>query len=500
MYERDKLPQAENPLYSPGPLKDDYSHMAIYTVDPKGMITYYNEKASELWGRSPNLNDPLETPFSGGLRLFSPDGMPLPHDQCPMAKAVKEQAVVRGEEICIEKPDGKRSNLLMNIDPLYDKEGNLSGAINVFYDITERLSREEIRGRLAAIVESSDDAIVSKTLDGTITSWNKGAERIFGWAAKEIIGKSIITIIPSERQKEEQYILDRISQGKRVESFETVRQKKDGKRINISVTISPVRNSMGKIIGASKIARDITLQQKARQQLKLYNEKLQELNQQKNGFLTIASHELKTPITIMKAHLELLERGLKGEKEVSRVREVVAGVDRLAALVSKMLDISKIESGELELHYSNFDLDSLITSLISRFHRSQGTNQIITGAPLGKIPVKADKQRMEQVIWNLLSNAVKFSDNGSKVVVKAGAENGKVRFSVQDFGPGISQKGLEKVFSRFSYAGPKAPASHGFGIGLYISKEIVALHQGKIWVDSEVGRGSTFHVEIPQKL
>jgi len=228
---------------------------AIYTTDHQGRITYFNEAAATLWGHRPDLG---ESEWCGSWKLFWPDGRVLPHDQCPMAVAVKEKRAVRGVEAVAERPDGTRVRFMPFPTPIYSKSGAFIGAVNMLVDITDRTHSEEAAQRLAAIVESSDDAIVSKDLNGVITSWNKGAERLFGYMAEEIIGKSITILIPPDHKNEEATILERIRSGQRVEHYETVRQRKHGSLIDISLTVSPIKNAAGKIIGASKIARDIS--------------------------------------------------------------------------------------------------------------------------------------------------------------------------------------------------------------------------------------------------
>ncbi|MGC2079657.1 MAG: PAS domain S-box protein [Xanthobacteraceae bacterium] len=230
---------------------------AVYICDRDGLVLRYNGRAAELWGRSPVLGDSDER-FCGSYRMFRPDGSPLAHYQCPMAVVLRTGVSVRQQEVHIERPDGSRGVALVDIEPVRDSDGNLVGAVNCFQDVTERKRTEEAALRLAAIVESSDDAIVGKNLDGIITSWNAGAERIFGYVAEEIIGKPITILIPSDYQKEEEAIIERIRRGQRVEHYETVRQRKHGSLIDVSLSISPVKNAQGKIIGASKVARDIT--------------------------------------------------------------------------------------------------------------------------------------------------------------------------------------------------------------------------------------------------
>ena len=233
---------------------------AIYTTDAAGRITFFNDAAAELWGCRPELG---KSTFCGSWKLYWPDGKPMAHDECPMAMALKTRKADRGDEAIAERPDGTRVPFLAYPTPLFDAFGNLIGAVNMLVDMSER---QLIEQRLVSIVESSDDAIVSKNLDGIIRSWNRGAERLFGYTASEIIGKSILTIIPTSHHAEEHDILSRIRSGERIEHYETVRRRKDGSLVDISLTVSPLRDPQGRIVGASKIARDITERKQAQMQ------------------------------------------------------------------------------------------------------------------------------------------------------------------------------------------------------------------------------------------
>ena len=247
--------------------------VAVYTTDAAGHITFYNEAAAQLWGVEPELG---KSEFCGSWKLYWPDGTPLPHHECPMALALKEQRPITGMEAIAERPDGTRVPFIPFPMPLFDASGTLIGGINTLVDISERHKAEqriresEARYRdIAAIVESSEDAVLTKDLDGIITSWNHGASRLFGYAADEVIGKPITILIPDERHDEEPTILTRIRRGERIDHYETVRRRKDGSRIDISLTVSPVRDPEGEIIGASKIARDIAERRRADEQQRL---------------------------------------------------------------------------------------------------------------------------------------------------------------------------------------------------------------------------------------
>jgi PAS domain S-box-containing protein len=229
--------------------------VAIYTTDADGRVTLFNEPAAELWGRQPEIGKQLGPDT---FKTFMPNGIEMPLDQSPMAITLKTGEVVGGQEIVIERPDGTRRNVLPYPTLIRDASGKITGAVNMLLDITERNLAHLVMQRFAAIVESSDDAIIGKDLNGVITSWNQGAERIFKYKSEEVVGKSITILIPPERQAEEGDILSRIRRGEQVKHFETIRRRKDGSLIDVSLTISPIKDSEEKILGASKIARDIT--------------------------------------------------------------------------------------------------------------------------------------------------------------------------------------------------------------------------------------------------
>lgn len=256
---------------------------ALYTTDAEGRITFYNEAAARLWGIRPELG---RDRFCGSWKLYWPDGTPLPHDECPMAIALKEKRTIAGMEAMAERPDGHRVPFLAFPTPLFDNAGELTGAVNLLVDITGRKIADETAQRLAAIVETSDDAILSKDLNGIITSWNNGAERLYGYKAHEAIGQPVTLLMPPDRQDEEPRILARIRQGERIDHYETVRQHKDGTLIDISLTVSPLRDGQGRIVGASKIARNITVRKQAEEQQRLL---LREMNHRVKNLFTLSS-------------------------------------------------------------------------------------------------------------------------------------------------------------------------------------------------------------------
>ena len=313
--------------------------VAVYTTDAQGRITYYNQAAEDLWGRRPKIGSDQ---WCGSWRLFWPDGRLLPHDECPMAVTLKEGHPVRGVEAIAERPDGTRVPFLPYPTPLRDATGQLVGAINLLVDLTERRRAEVESAQLAAVVASSDDAIISKTLEGRVTSWNEGASRIFGWEASEMIGQPILRIIPPELHDEEVEILARLRRGERIEHFDTVRLAKDGRRVDISLAVSPIRDNSGWVTGASKVARDVTERKESEKLQRLLVDELD--HRVKNTLATvqaIASHSLRRARNsedfvssftgrvqaLARAHHLLTERTWRGADVADLVREqVVLGV------------------------------------------------------------------------------------------------------------------------------------------------------------------------------
>ena len=266
----------------PAPL--DGLPAAVYMTDAEGWLTYFNEAAAELWGHKPELG---KSRWCGAWKLRSADGKPMPHSQCPMATAIKEGRAIKGGEAIVERPDGTLVPFLAFPSPVFDSAGKVTGAMSMLVEISKHKQDEELTYRLAAIVESSDDAIVSKNLNGIIVSWNCGAERLFGYSSADVIGKHISILMPPDRLHEEDTIIERIRRGDRMDHFDTIRRRKDGTLVPISLTVSPIRNASGVIIGASKIARDITERRDSENRIRML---MREVNHRvKNQFAVILS-------------------------------------------------------------------------------------------------------------------------------------------------------------------------------------------------------------------
>lgn len=341
---------------------------------------------------------------------------------------------------------------------------------------------------LAAIVESSDDAILSKDLSGVITSWNSSAEKLYGYKRNEIIGRKVRVLYPPEKQAEFVEILKIIKGGGRVEHFDTVRMRKDGTRVEVSVSVSPILGPNGRMIGASSIARDIT--------------ERKELDKRKDEFISVASHELKTPVTTIKAFNQVISSYLKDKNDPilrSYFEKMSDNVDRLVGLLNDLLDVSKIQSGKLELKMEKFDLDKLVKEIAFDLTNLDNSHKIIIKEGSGK-KITADRYRVGQVLINLISNAIKYSPRSDKVYVSVRDLKDGVRVGVRDYGIGISLKDQKRIFERFFQVDNKIRESFsGLGLGLYISNEIVRRHGGEIGVKSTKGVGSTFSFILPFK-
>ncbi|MDB5199797.1 MAG: Response sensor protein [Chitinophagaceae bacterium] len=465
------------------------SEDAIISKNLNGTITSWNPAAETIFGYT------AEEAVGKNISLIIPDE--LITEEHTIISKIKKGEKINHYETVRRKKDGTRFLAAITISPIKDNKENIIGASKIARDITALKSAEQKQAMLAAIIDSSDDAIVSKGLDGIIASWNHGAEKIFGYDQTEAIGKHISIIIPGDRLSEETEIINKIRKGERISHFETIRRTKDGREVNISLTVSPVKDKNGKVIGASKVARDITEKAEIEKQRQLFTERLQELNHYKDEFMAMASHELKTPLTVIKANLQILEHKMHGDTNIDFVNKTLNQVNRLTNLISDLLDVSKIQTGALELNRTNFDLTPFLEDVIENIQQTSTNHQLILNANNKKLMVRADRDRLEQVVINILTNAIKYSPNGKKVTIDTSIKNKEILISVTDHGIGIPEDDLDKVFTRFFRVRGLASTFSGSGIGLYISSEIIKRHGGSMWVESEIDKGSAFYFTIP---
>ncbi len=362
----------------------------------------------------------------------------------------------------------------------------------IFTDITTRKQAEEARLRLAAIVESSDDAIISKSLDGVVTSWNAAAERIFGYQAEEMIGQSILRLLPEDRHDEEAVILARLRQGGRVDHFETVRRSKDGRLLDVSVTISPLRNEQGTIIGASKIARDITAQKQMERELAQRTVELERLNAELQQFGYIVSHDLQEPLRTITSYVQLLAQRFHDKLDAETnefIAFAVEGAQRMRALITDLLAYTR--AGENTQEATLVDCGALLARVLGDLHLAiEDSAAEVTYNALPTAP--GDARQVGLVFQNLLSNALKFrSAAPPRIHIAARREGAQWVFSVRDNGIGLDPRHAERIFQVFQRLHTRREYA-GTGIGLAICKKIVEQHGGRLWVESEPGKGATF--------
>ncbi len=345
-----------------------------------------------------------------------------------------------------------------------------------------------------AIVDSSDDAIISKNLSGIVMSWNKGAERIFGYSAAEMIKQSITKILPADRLNEETQILTRMQRGERIDHFETQRQRKNGSLIEVSLTISPIRNAQGIIVGASKIARDITLQKAAL-------EELRRADQLKAEFLATLSHELRTPLNAILGWVQILKESANPDEYAEAVTIIDRNVRIQAQLIDDLLDMNRIEAGKVSLDIQQVDLAAIVSAGIESVRPTAMAKELRLTSAFSSVSgiVMADKDRLQQIIWNLLTNAIKFTPKGGRIHVLIKRVLSNVEISVIDNGQGIAPEFLGQVFERFRQADATSTRTHGgLGLGLSIVKSLTELHGGTVRVESEgIGQGATFSISLP---
>ena len=362
---------------------------------------------------------------------------------------------------------------------------------------------------LPAIIESADDAIISKTLQGIITSWNRSAERIFGYTAEEIIGKPVLLIIPPELQDEETLILSKIRAGDRVDHFETVRVRKDGRRVDISLTVSPIRTPDGQIIGASKIARDITDKKRAEHERQLLLKEAENArheaemaNRAKDNFLALLSHELRTPLHSMRGWLSMLSAGLLNEQQKVKALEVILrGIDSQNALVEDLLDVSRIVSGKMSIVHEKISLVAVLSNVIEQMGpmASEQDIQLSTDIDTSVDEIVGDSIRLQQIVANLVSNAIKYTPPGGRIDVTSKRDGESALIEVADTGVGIAPEMASRIFERFEQGDNSSRRSFGgLGLGLTIARHLTELHGGTISVDSKgEGKGATFSIRLP---
>ncbi len=481
---------------------------AIYTTDENGFLTHYNRAAVEFAGRVPKLGVDR---WCMTWKLFEADGTFLPHEQCPMAVALKEGRDIDGGEVIAERPDGTRRWFTPYPRVFRDAHGKITGGLNMLVDITARKEAEEPRALLAAIVDSSDEAIVSKDLNGVITSWNKGAERVFGYTAEETIGKSIRLIIPRDRQFEEDDILARLRRGESIDHFETVRVRKDGSPLDVSLTISPIRDSAGRIVGASKVARDISERKRAEERLRALKNTLEEQVRARTAELEVRNAE----VTSQSEELRELSARLMQVQDDERRRiarelhdsagQILTGLGLNLATVAKYApEDAPTVSGAIE-HSQELvaELTEEIRTMSYLLHppllEETGLADAILWYVQGlkersalavEVEIAADLPRLspaaELVIFRIVQESLTniHRHSGSRTArIRIALENASVVVEIQDEGHGIPAARLADIQTR------------GSGVGIRGMRERVRQLKGEMTIQSGPG-GTTVRVSF----
>jgi len=448
---------------------------AIISKDLDGMITSWNKAAGRIFGYRAD-----EMVGSSILKLI-PSHL---HGEEPEILSQLSQGIrIDHFETQRLRRDGTLVDVSLTISPIYGPDGTVTGVSKIARDMTLHRKAEVDGNRLAAIIASSDDAVISKDLNGMVTSWNASAARIFGYAPEEMIGQSILKIIPQERHPEEAHILSQLRQGIRIEHFETQRIKKDGSPIHVSLTISPIRNREGGVIGLSKIARDIT------------DKKL--LEKKKDEFVGLVSHELKTPLTTLKSYIQMASARSQDQHFVANaLSRADSQVKKMENMITDFLNISRFEDGHIRIERSVFDVVGLLRECIADAGMTSQRHRVLyEGAD--SFMVHSDREKISMVVTNLISNAQKYSPRGGDVKVSCQVQRQGVLIKISDQGIGISPKDRELMFRKFHrISSEQTRLIPGFGIGLYLVSTILELHGSAIGVVSEEGKGSTFSFSL----
>ncbi len=476
------------------------------TTDREGRVTGMNTVAEQLLGwsseqsRGQALWDVLEL-----------DGRPQElRERNPVDLAIEQGLTVYDpRHVVVVARDGHRYELELKAALTRSEDGRVRGLALVFRDITAAMRAEIESARLAAIIDSSNDAIIGKTLEGRITSWNRAAQRLFGYSAEEAIGQPIQLIIPPERESEEVSILAQVSRGSVMPPFDTQRRTRDGRLIDVSISISPIRDARGRIVGASKIARDIAPLKEAEQsrlvaqRLEAENRQIQEANRLKSQFLANMSHELRTPLNAVIGFADLLYQGIvksDSPKHHEYVGHIASSGRHLLQLINDVLDLAKVESGKFEFVPEPVQLPVLVKEVVDVLQAGLQRKHLALRTELAPelVELVLDPGRLKQALYNYLSNAMKFTPEGGRITVRAQPEGQtRWRLEVEDTGIGIAAADLSRLFTEFQQLDGSYSKRHaGTGLGLALTRKLIEAQGGLVGVRSKPGVGSVFHLVL----
>ncbi len=479
------------------------SEDAIISKDLNGIITTWNRGAERLFGYT--SDEAIGQPVT---MLMTAENL---EEETRILTKVRRGESLEHHETVRRRKDGSLVEVSLTVSPLRSVTGEIIGASKIMRDVTERNRMEESRAKLASIVESSDDAIISKNLEGEITSWNAGAERLFGYTARDAIGKPIGMLLPDDRFNEDPEILGRIQRGESVEHYETVRRRKDGSLVDISLTVSPLRDGKGRLVGASRIVRDVTLSKKAQEDLRSSEAQARNAlaaaeaaSRAKDEFLAMLSHELRTPMAAIVGWSQMLREGATPEETQEGIEVIERNARLQSQIIEDLLDMSRIMSGKFRLNVESVDVDMVLRGAVDGVRLAAESKHLkLTVVQEGEPgEVRGDPHRLQQVFFNLLTNAVKFTPARGEVRVVCRHRQGHVEVGVTDTGIGIKPEFLPMVFERFKQQDGRITRQfQGLGLGLAIARHLVELHGGTIRAESVgEGRGATFTVELPRAI
>ena len=488
---------------------------AVLATDVKGKITFMNPIAEDLTGW--NLADARGRSSEIVFKIAEEGtGRSI---ESPIERTLREKKIIDlAHHTILTARDGTQRPIDDSSAPIRKAGGEITGVVLVFRDASERRAAEMQSERLAAIVHSSDDAIIAKTLSGIVTNWNEGAKRLFGYSAEEMVGKSILTLIPPDLHGEERSIIDRLQKGQRVEHFETTRLTRDGRSLQVAITVSPIRNSDGVVIGASKIARDITQRKQvelalrqAQEQLQLHAHQLEERVESRTKTLqsTVAeleafsyslSHDLRAPLRAVQSFLQIFledHAAAIDEEGLAVLHKVIASAQRMDRMVLDLLAFTRLSHQAMEIQPVN--VEDLIREIVrDRMEFQPPQAEIIVASPLAR--VMGNEASLSQCLTNLLDNAVKFVAPGTspRVRIRSEVQDGHARLWVEDNGIGLPAEEQAQLFGMFQRLhGKQYP---GTGIGLAIVRKAVERMGGCAGVESERGKGSRFWLKLPRSV
>jgi PAS domain S-box-containing protein len=466
---------------------------AIVLVNEKFEIEYQSPSAENISGYSFN-----EVKFKSVFNFMHPDE--FVKEQAFFKEAYNSPGIPMQNQFRIIHKEGHVIWIEGTVTNLLQNE-NIGAFIINYRDITNRKKFDEQLALTASIVDSSDDAIISKSIDGTITSWNVGAEKVLGYSSAETIGKHISMLLPIESRGEERNILEEIRKGNSLDHYETQRLKKNGEIIDVSLTVSPIRDILGNVIGASKIMRDISDRKRFENDLIRYNAELKKANSELDRFVYSASHDLRAPLKSMLGLIHITKEDVEPENTIlhDRLSMLNGSIEKLDSFIEEILQYSR--NARMDVESEIIDFETLIQDIKESHKFMEGIDDVKLHIEIkSNVKLVSDYRRLRVVLSNVCSNALKYRDVSKDVQcvnVLISSNKTKAIFTIEDNGIGVAEKDKEKIFEMFYRA---TTISTGSGLGLYIAKETLEKLGGKIFMETELKKGTKFSIEVPNQI